>query len=234
MPRTVAVVLVGFSMLIAACGDDDLGRVATTAATTVTTGATSTTGSGITAATVPPLDGGCAVEATGTDPISWTGPNDISAFTTDYWYTEDELRQQWEFVGDPTLGAFEERIASGLPVFTFFLFNCQGTEQALVSLYVSDATTRTDFPLGPGTYPIRAGFFGGGDLGPAEFAVIFSPNATEVWGFDGEGVLNITEWSGERVVGNFAFNVVEQFSDTPGSVSVLVSFEMTCQASAQC
>lgn len=111
MPRTVAVVLVGFSMLIAACGDDDLGRVATTAATTVTTGATSTTGSGITAATVPPLDGGCAVEATGTDPISWTGPNDISAFTTDYWYTEDELRQQWEFVGDPTLGAFEERIA---------------------------------------------------------------------------------------------------------------------------
>jgi hypothetical protein len=40
--------------------------------------------------------------------------------------------------------------------------------------------------------------------------------------------------SGERVVGNFAFNVVEQFSDTPGAVSVLVSFEMTCQASAQC
>lgn len=234
MPRTVAVVLVGFSILIAACGDDDLGRVTTTAATTVTTGATSTTGSDITAATVPPLGGGCAVEATGTDPISWTGPNDISAFTTDYWYTEGELRQQWEFVGNPTLGTFEERIASGLPVFTFFLFNCEGPEQALVSLYVSDATTRTDFPLGPGTYPIRAGFFGGGDLGPAEFAAIFSPNATEVWGFDGEGALNITEWSGERVVGNFAFNVVEQFSDTPGSVSVLVSFEMTCQASAQC
>ena len=234
MPRTVAVVLVGFSMLIAACGDDDLGRVATTAATTVTTGATSTTGSGITAATVPPLDGGCASRRRAPTRSPGRVPTTSAPSPPTTGTPRTSLRQQWEFVGDPTLGAFEERIASGLPVFTFFLFNCQGTEQALVSLYVSDATTRTDFPLGPGTYPIRAGFFGGGDLGPAEFAVIFSPNATEVWGFDGEGVLNITEWSGERVVGNFAFNVVEQFSDTPGSVSVLVSFEMTCQASAQC
>jgi|SRR3990170_849049 len=231
MRSTAAVVLIFFSMFAAACGDDDLGQVTTTAVATNTTGSTGTTAG---SATTPSIGGGCTVEATGTDPNSWTGPNDISAFTTDYWYTDDELRQQWDFLGDPTQGTFEEVVASGRPVFTFFLFNCQGPDQALVTLYVSDSTTRADFPVGPGTYPISTGFFGGAEARPAEFGVLYSPNSTEVWSLDGEGTLNITEWNGERLVGNFAFDAVEEFSESPGSVSVTGAFEITCQASTEC
>ncbi len=234
MRRNVAIALLGFSLLVVSCGDDDAGQVTTSvSATTTTAGGSATTDSGTTAATVPDVGVGCTVEVTGSDPTSWVGPDGTSAFTTDYWYTEEELREQWGFIGDPTRGTFDEVMASGSPVFTLFLFNCQGPDQALVSFYLGDTSTRADLAFGPGSYVVAGQSFGT-SLNPGEFAVIFAPNSTELWAIDGQGTINITEWSGEHLVGDFSFNAVEQFSDSPGSVVVTGTFALTCQASVSC
>src|SRR3972149_7907970 len=108
--------LLGLAMVVGACGDDDGGLVATTA------GSVTTVGDGTTATSTATVGGGCTVEVTGDVSTSWTGPNDVSAFTTDYWYTEDELEQQFGIFGDPTAGTFEEVFGPGGPVFAFFPF----------------------------------------------------------------------------------------------------------------
>lgn len=228
-------VLCACLLVVAACGDDGAGDGATTtvAATTSTGAAASST----TGATVPSGGGGgCTVAVTGGQEASWNGPDDISAFTSDYWYTEDELRQQFDFLGDPTQGTFDEVLGAGLPIFTFFLANCTGTDGQIVSLFVSDATTRADFPMGPGSFVIApSGLFGGGpDMPPAQFSVLFGADNEAVWGTDEPGSLEITGWDGGGIEGTFAFTAVERLVDNPRTVMVSGSFAFTCRASVAC
>lgn len=239
--RRLTVAAAALLMLVAACGDDDSGGVTTTAApgTTSAAGASTTTGlPGETSTTLPSGDGGgCIVEVTGDIPTSWSGPGGVSAFTSDYWYTEDELRQQFAFFTDPEGRTFEQVYEAGEAIFTFFLMNCQGPGGELVTLAVSDDATRADFPFATGTYPVKVGMFSfdGDQQGPSDFAVLFAINDTDVWGLDGEGRITIDRWDGETVAGTFAFDVIEQFVTTGARRgSVTGSFEMTCQASVQC
>ncbi|MBI5158075.1 MAG: hypothetical protein HZA58_08715 [Acidimicrobiia bacterium] len=226
--RRMAAVLLGVAMVAGACGDDDGGLVSTTA------GPVTTAGGGTTATTPSTVGGGCTVEVTGDATATWTGPNDLSAFTSDYWYTEDELEQQFGMFGDPTEGTFDETLAAGGQIFTFFLFNCSGPNGELVNLTVSADATRADFPFGPGTYAITGGMFSGDEMGADEFSMLFAMNDTDVWGLDGAGTVTIAEWNGSRLAGSFTFNARESFVDTPRHLAVTGSFEVTCQASVQC
>jgi len=225
--RTMGLLL-GLAMVVGACGDDDGGLVATTA------GSVTTVGDGTTATSTATVGGGCTVEVTGDVSTSWTGPNDVSAFTTDYWYTEDELEQQFGIFGDPTAGTFDEVFGAGGPIFTFFLFNCTGPNGEAMNLTVSADATRADFPFGPGTYAITGGVFSGDEMGADEFAVLFAPNDTDFWGLDGTGTVTIAEWDGSRLTGTFAFNAREAFVTTPRLLAVTGAFEVTCQASSRC
>jgi hypothetical protein len=214
--------------LAAACGDDDSGLVTSSDPGVTVPGGFITVpnpGSGGT--------GGCTVNVSGDLETSWNGPDNISAFTTDYWYTEEELRQTFEFVG--TEGStFEAVMAAGRQVFTFFLFNCQGPDGELVTLSLSTGATRTDFPFGPGTYAITTGMFGSGEMGPTDFSMIFAAGAEDVWAIDGTGSVTISEWNGEHLVGSFTFGALEQFATPARRVAVSGEFEVTCQASSSC
>lgn len=222
-------------LLVAGCGDD--ADTATTEPGAIA-GSTTTAGSGTTAETVPTGSGGaggCQVSVTGDVTESWTGPDDLSAFTSDYWYTEEELRQQFDFLGLGVERTFEDLMATGEPVFTFFLFNCSGPAGGLFSAFVSDATRRSDLPMGPGEYVIApGGLFGAAEGGPAEFSVILAISDVEsVWATEG-GTFTIEAWDGESVRGSFAFAASELLTETPRSVAVTGSFTVTCQASVSC
>lgn len=221
-------------IVVAACGGSAAPGGSTTSGATTTT--TATTGATDPATTPVGSGGGCTVQVTGDQEVSWTGPDDVSAFTSDYWYTEDELRQQFDFLGDPTGGTFDEVLAAGRPVFTFFLGNCSGSDGQIVSLFVSDATTRADFPMAPGSFVIApSGLFGGGpDLPPAQFSVLFGADSEGVWGTDTAGTLEITEWNGARIQGSFAFTASERLVDNPRTVAVTGAFAFTCRSSAAC
>ncbi len=229
--RRIAGLLLGLVMVMGACGDDDGGLITTTVGGTV---ATTTVAGGTTATSAATIGGGCTVEVTGDVTTSWTGPNDLSAFTTDYWYTEEELEQQFGMFGDTTEGTFDEVLAAGGQIFTFFLFNCSGPNGELVNLSVSTNATRADFPFGPGTYAITGGMFSGDEMGANEFSMLFAINDTDVWGLDGTGTVTIASWDGSRLTGTFAFDAAESFVTTPRHLSVSGAFEVTCQASVQC
>lgn len=195
----------------------------------------STTAAPVPTSTPPSATGGCEVSVTGDVTESWTGPDDLSAFTSDYWYTEEELRQQFDFLGLGAERTFEDLTAAGEPVFTFFLFNCSGPGGELVSAFVSDATRRSDLPMGPGEYVIASGgLLGAADAAPAEFSVILGISDVEtVWATEG-GTFTIESWDGESVRGSFAFAASEVLTETPRSVSVTGTFTVTCQASVSC
>lgn len=224
-------------LLVAGCGDD---AATTTTEPGASAASTTTVGPGASDATTstavgPGGAGGCEVSVTGDVTESWTGPDDLSAFTSDYWYTEEELRQQFDFLGLGAERTFEDLTAAGEPVFTFFLFNCSGPGGELVSAFVSDATRRSDLPMGPGEYVIASGgLLGAADAAPAEFSVILGISDVEsVWATEG-GTFTIEAWDGESVRGSFAFAASEVLTETPRSVSVTGTFTVTCQASVSC
>ena len=230
MRHQLSLLLVCLAVLAGACGDDDAGGLTTTPG-----GAVTTTGAGATTPTGTGGRGGCTVSVTGDVITSWDGPDDVSAFTSDYWYTNAELEQQFGIFSDTSGGSFDDVMAAGGQVFTFFLFNCQGPNGELVTLTVSADATRSDFPFGPGAYAVTSGMFGGSDLGRNDFSMLFSTNDSDIWGIDGAGTITLSEWDQSHVTGSFAFDAIEQYATgNARSVSVTGSFEVICQASVQC
>ena len=224
MTRRYCVFVTALLLLVAACGDDS-GSLDTNGGTTSTTADSSGIPGG--------GEGGCIVDVTGDVETSWNGSDGPRAFTTDYWYTEDELRQQFSFLG-PEGETFEQVMERRGQIVTFFLFNCEGPGDQLVSLIVSADATRDDFPHGPGTYAITAGMFGGDQLGPADFSVTFAIDSEDFWEYESPGTVTISEWTGDHLVGSFSFAVVESFVDTPRHLMVSGTFELFCRTSTSC
>ncbi len=224
-----AVVLMALVLVAVSCGDDDAdpGTTAAGATTTTETGSTLPFGGG------GDEVGGCTVNVTGDLETAWTGPDNSSAFTTDYWYTVDELRQQFEIFAVPEGETFEETMEREAQVFTFFLFNCQGDDGQLVTLSVSGDATRPQFPMGPGTYAITSGFFAS-EAGPTDFSMLFATGDDDVWGLDVPGTITISEWTGSHLVGSYSFGAIETFVDTPRRVTVTGTFELFCRTSTSC
>ncbi|HSM02089.1 MAG TPA: hypothetical protein VK960_06630 [Acidimicrobiia bacterium] len=240
MRRSVVLVGLVLTLLASACGDDDGGSVSSTSGTsgpgtTLLPGTTAAPGS----TTAPPAggDGGCAVTVTGGEERQWEGADDAYAFTTDYWYTEEELREQYDFFATEDSPPFEEVLASGESITALFLFNCTvsgGEVSDSISLFPSNATTRANLPFGPGTYEIGGGVLDAGEAPPGVFSAFYSPNSDDLWGQEGTGELVITRWDHERIQGTFSFTAEERLVDDPRQVLVEGTFDLTCQFSTSC
>lgn len=234
MRRSMSVALM-FVLVVAACGDDVTGSTTSSASS----GPTGATGSTAAPGTTPTSggDGGCTVTVTGGEERQWEGADDAYAFTTDYWYTEEELRDQYEFFATEEDPPFEEVLASGEPISALFLFNCAvsgGELSDSISLFPSNATTRAELPFGPGTYEIGVGFFDAAEAPPGVFSAFYSPVTDDLWGQDGTGTLTITRWDHSRIQGTFSFMAGERLVDNPRQVLVEGTFDLTCQFSTSC
>jgi len=229
----VVLVIFALALVVSACGDDAATTTTTTQAgvPSTQTGATTTAATNTTAAAGGP--GGCTVMVTGDLETSWTGPDGMSAFTSDYWYTEDELRSQWGFIGDPNI-PFDTAFASGQQIVSLFLGNCAGPSSELVSMFASVTATSESLPFGPGEYILVAGLFAAEEQPGNQLTTLLSMDKDTVWVQEGEGTLTITAWDHHHVQGTFTLNAVERFSDTDRHATVTGSFDFTCTASVSC
>jgi hypothetical protein len=171
-------------------------------------------------------DGGCSVDVSGDVTASWTGPDDISSVGSDYWMSDDELREAYETFALDDDPPFDEARTTGQPIFTILLLNCAGDDGNSVSLYASDASSYADVPEAAGTYPL----VGGIDPPPATFSALFSLELGDDSLFrtdDAGGSVDITEWTDDRLSGTFQFGIVETFSDAPRAATVTGTFHFT-------
>jgi len=235
--RRLAVIMGALALVIGACGGDaavpSTSPSATQPSSSTTAPAAASSTTQVVLTTTGGGAGGCSVTVTGDTELSWNGPDDVSAFTTDYWYTEDELRRQWGFIGDPNV-PFDTAYGSGQQIVSLFLANCSGGESQLVSIFTGNTATHDSFPFGPGTYEINGGFLSSGDQPGNVLGSVLSTDTGTVWGQDGSGTLTITAWDHHHIVGTFTFEASEQFADTTRKVSVGGSFEYTCVTSTSC
>lgn len=175
--------------------------------------------------------GSCSATVSGDVSAEWTGNGGAAAVGTDYWYTEDELREQYEFFGDESR-SFDDVYASGEPITALLLLNC-GTSAPSVSFYPSNATTKDHVPFGPGSYEIAGGgdILGSADAEPGVFTALLSLDDDAVWGSTG-GTFEITEWNAEHIAGTFSFGITEGFADPARTAQVDGTFDFRCFATA--
>jgi hypothetical protein len=179
-------------------------------------------------------EGECTITLSGDRDDTWTFPQDPYTTFSDYFMTEDELREMIEFLGEEAAGGtYEEIVARGEPIFSFLALGCYDPEETMpgVTLTHTNATTSSDLPMAPGSYPISGGFFEAD--GPAGTMIAdFNVSDDELYGtVDGSGSLEITRWDSEVIEGTFGFDAKEAFVDSGREVRVEVTFSYRCPAS---
>ncbi|HUG74401.1 MAG TPA: hypothetical protein VMM81_01840 [Acidimicrobiia bacterium] len=199
-------------------------------------GATETTGtSGIPSTTgAVPDDPGCRVAVSGFEERTWDGADEPGTFTSDHWWSEEDLRDAYAEIaiqGDPT---FEELRAEGYPVLTFFLLRCIGPEGDVVAISVSELTVAESIPMGAASYLITGGEHLPGHTPAGEFEATYVPWSETQWAQVGVGELVIDSWTAEEITGTFAFTAEERFSGGGDSVEVTGAFRLTCIGSGAC
>ncbi len=171
--------------------------------------------------------GSCTVSVSGDVEANWAGKGGAAAVGTDYWYSDDELRDQFEFLGSGD-ESFEDLMASGRPVFSLLLLNCSLDQYQSISLFVSDNATRSDLAFGPGSYEIAAGgLFGAPDAAADTFSALITLDQDAIWATTG-GSLDITSWDAEHIAGSFSFGIDEALTDVARSGQVEGEFDFNC------
>lgn len=201
-------------------------------------GDTATTAAGTTDAGdnggAAPVGGSCTVTVTGDLQESWTFEQDLTSFSSDYWISEEDLRATVEFLGeDITEGSYDEIVARGEPIITFFQVSCSNPDNLAQGALIlaGNATRATDLPMGPGVYPISGGLFSAGDVAAGAMIANFGvADEDEVYGTIADsGSLEITRWDLGGIEGAFSFDAQEAFvDDNPKQVSVAVQFSFVC------
>ncbi len=232
-PSTLAVILI-----IGACGGSgsDPTGVATTVGPPDTTSPTSSGGPTTTTGAAPggsgsPAGGECTVVVTGDREDTWTFEQSVYSVGSDYWMDEQELRDTVEYLGEDIAGGtYDEIVGRSEPIVTFLSVSCVDADDVGrgASITHTNATHRTDLPMGPGSYPIIGGVFDAN--GPAATMIAsLGVGTDEVYGTVPEsGSLEITRWDLERIEGSFSFQAVEGLVDQPQEVSVTVEFSFVC------
>jgi hypothetical protein len=228
------------TMVLFACGSDAgepvappedtrQSAVATTAAGQVEVDTSAAGGD-----TTPGTGGGggeCTVTVTGDREDTWTFAQSVYSVSTDHWMSEEELRETVAALGEDVFGAsYEELAARGEPVVTFLSLSCVDPDQLLqgASVSHSNATTKADFPMGPGSYPIAGGLLAG-DIPAGTMFADFNADSDELYGtVAGSGSLEITRWDLARIEGSYSFDATEAFADNPRQVRVSVTFSFAC------
>lgn len=227
------------TVLLVACGSP-AGEPGATTETTAPAGGTTAAPAATTAATGEPEPssagetgngGECTVTVTGDRADTWTFPQSVYSVSTDYWMSEQEQRETVAALGEEVVGAsYEELVARGEPVVTFLSLSCVDPEELLTGASVihSDATTRADLPMGPGSYPIGGGLFDG-ELPAGTLVADFNVDSDELYGtVAGSGTLEISRWDMSRIEGAYTFDAAEAFVDNPRRVRVTVTFSFEC------
>jgi hypothetical protein len=199
-------------------------------------GATQTTAPSVIPSTTVavPDDPGCRVAVSGYEERSWDGVDEPGTFTSDHWWSEEDLRDAYAEIaiqGDPT---FEELQVEGYPVLTFFLLRCIGPEGDVVAISVSELTVAEGLPMGPASHEISGGEHLPGHTPAGEFEATYVPWSQTQWEQVGVGELVIDTWTAEEITGTFAFTAEERFSGGGDSVDVTGAFRLTCVGSGAC
>jgi len=225
-------VLIVLSALLAACASEGSGITTTEVGSLPESDPGETTITAPQASTQPESNGGtCTVEITGDWEASWTFDQSIFSVSSDYWTSEEVLRETVDALGEDIAGgSYEELVERGEPIITFLQMACTDPDNLLQSALVThtNATKSEDLPMGPGTYPIIGGLFEAAGSAGSVIAV-FSTDGDEVYGtVPGTGELEIRAWDGQRIEGMFAFDVEELFVDQPKKLRVSTTFAFTC------
>jgi hypothetical protein len=190
----------------------------------------------------PSSDSGqCRVQISGDLEIQGTSPGGPSAFGTDYYYSDDEMREileQFARAADPDLSDAEveaqvdEDMQSDPRLFLIIL-NCVNDDYS-ISLLPAGDSRYADIPFGPGEYEIAAGGVLGGDAAPGTFGVLMTVGEG-LYEVSEPGQLRIERWDEEGIAGTFAFNAEEILTEeTPKSLSVTGAFDFDCVAGSRC
>jgi hypothetical protein len=219
---TLAALLI--SALPSACGEggseNTVGGDATTAApaTSVIEG--------------DPARGSCLVTLTGDIQGGWSGSGGPTAVGSDYWQTTDDLRAQYDTVSREGDVSFDDLMARGRPVLSLLIVNCVRDSTHSLSLFPTDASTRSDVPFGPGSFDIAPGGpFGSADAGAGLFTMLMSLDADALWGTTA-GSLEIIAWDLAHVVGSFRLEIQEALTDDARTGTIEGSFDLACVGSA--
>lgn len=238
--RKLLLAILTAALVLGACSGSTSGTTAGTSTTNQPAGTTdqqtTTTATTATKETAPEgasgnSDGSCTVEVTGDRELTWTFDQSIYSFSSDYWLSEGDLRDTVETIGEDNMGgSYDEIVASGKPVITFLQISCANPDDLIQGALITmtNATTSSDIPMGPATYPISGGVFDAD--GPAATAVAeFDVSSDELYGtIGGSGSLVLVRWDSTRIEGSYSFDAKESFVDSPREVHVSVTFSFAC------
>jgi hypothetical protein len=229
--------------LIAAGGKSSAQPGAGRATSTGTAGGATATAA---AAATAPIDGPqdrCEVHVTGDDTFSFVGTrprathNGKIAAESDYWMSDDQLRQALSMLGSignkKSQGEIDARVAAAMakdPRFMLLVVNCGVDGQGFFNLSPINTSRYADVPYQPGHYALL-----GNDGKPGDFRAMLSiePNGKrEGFHVTEPGTVELTRFDDTGLAGTFAFKAATY--DGKKSVAVTGSFDYGCEDGAHC
>jgi hypothetical protein len=169
-------------------------------------------------------EGECRVDITGDLAASWTGVGGQTAYGSDYLYTEDELREQYDFLFIEGDKPFDDKLADGEAITFLLILNCTSTGNDNLSLLPGEGLDRTTLPYGPGSYPISGGLGGNTEAGFSLLGTLADGTSFSATG----GTLDIEAWDRERIKGTWSMEVEDPFSDPVRTGQLTGSFDFPC------
>lgn len=191
---------------------------------------------------VPNIEGGgeCEVNVTGDVTVSWKGDGGADAVGTEYWMSDDEIREALEFLATGTEEEQKRQVEEGMaedPRLYILLLNCTSTEDRgqNITFSPSNEATYADVPFGPGDYVVPVGGVFGGAQDPREFGVLFGVEGDDLWKVSEAGTFRITRWDNKGIAGTFDFKAEEALAEgTPKKIEVEGNFAFDCSFGDNC
>lgn len=178
--------------------------------------------------------GSCEVKVTGDIQTTFTGTGGTGAVTSDYWYTDDEMKK---ILG--ILKSGDESVEDAMkkdPRLFLLLINCGTGANAKesISIMPSNGSKYADVPFKPGEYAIPVQGALGGAKKPGEFNVLLSVQ-DGVWKVSEAGTLKISKFDKTGIAGTFSFKSEETFAEgTPRKINVSGTFDFACPDGDNC
>jgi len=227
--------------LAVACGgggdDDDGGSSGPGGALGGGNGSGSGSGSNSSVGSGGGSGGSCSVKLTGDVSGDFKGTGDSGSVGTDYWLTDDELRQALTFLQQGSDAEKKKKVDEEMakdPRFFLLILNCEA-DKVSISLLPSGDSKYKDLPFKKaGEYPIPAGGPLGGAAKPGEFNVLVTidDNPYQV---TQAGSLKISKFDETGIAGTFQFGVQEAFSEgTAKKAQVSGQFSYPCRGGKVC
>ncbi len=190
----------------------------------------------------PNIRGGgeCEVNVTGDVTVSWKGDGGADAVGTEYWMSEDEIKEALEFLATGSEDEQKQQVEEAMkedPRLYILLLNCTSTEDRGQNITFSPSAEAryADVPFEAGDYVIPVGGLFGGTEGAKEFGILFGVEGDDLWKVSEAGEFKITRWDNEGIAGTFNFKAEEALADgTPKKVSVEGSFDFDCSFGENC